>query len=773
MVYNRYKLSQAINITSLLIAFSLGLLPLYSSVYVHSWKSSETENRLYIPLVERTPDLISIDIPCTIFDDKIYDWIIEFKGGTAFQIFKDSELGIIVGNLSRTSTTKYQYRIRSNKDNCVIQIEYIKQDHLILITQNNLTEKVVLSDELVVEVLNSIEVNPKFQDQGITVNLRTAPNSDVKETKVRLFVKYILIALILSSVIINLKSFNISKISFKILKDKYLIITLSILSFLNIALPPRIDDGWRIVEASLLRATNVYNNYLVPSPLPTGRLLARINGLALSTNYFPAIRSISVIALFFMWIVIYYLLKNIFSSDISLANIKILTSFFILFISTAFFIGLRGEIYISLIFTLGLLLIVLEKSIPKPNLINFLILSAAIALSIHQSGILMIVVLMTYFILNYKFLSLSNIVSSPFFAFTTGLSAIVLFDHNNVFSAFRNSMIYSYKFDQVGIFGDVSTFNPVGEYERFLRVFTYGSNIFTFTVILIFISFLYLILNQLKINKSKEKRDFIYILLISFTSLFIMPSKWAWYYMVFAPVILISFFYYLVNLKKRQIRTSDLLFIPLIFILTLSVENEIYPLVPSSTLNKFKEPNFFSEFLGFNLQTLILIFALVVFGSCFSKFLTNTRLYLYFVLINLSIIFILFLYGSLSPIISGFLNKSGWSYLSQNAPVKNHNSCGMFSEFGKLPSLVTTNLDFFPLFPCSSPLLFRNGIWDYPLNVIQNFNFLDQQRLAYGIKLVERKCFDFDQPFNDFCLYQSDTQSSNSLSSITILEKQY
>ena len=766
--------SQVINTVSLVLAFLVGLLPLNSSIYVHSWNSSVNENRFYIPLVERVPDSISIKLPCTIFDEKNYDWIIEFKGGTAFQINKDIKLGIVVGNFSRTATKELEYQIKErNVSNCVILIEYERQEHIILITQNGQTEKLVLSDESVVEVLNHIEVNPKFQDQEITVEIRTAPNSDVNETTLRLFLKYISILLIFITIIVNFRSFYLPKIQIKILRDKFFLITIFFLIFLNIILPPRIDDGWRIVEATVLQETNIYNNYLVPSPLPTGRLLANLNGIALDSHYFPAIRSFSVIALIIMWMIIYYTLKFLFASTISSDTIKIFTSFFIIFLSTAFFIGLRGEVYISLIFSVSILIIVLEKNISKPTIINLLFLCIVISLSIHQSGIVQLVVLLAYLLLNRKLISPREVLSSPFFAITTGASVIVLFDHNNIINVVRNSIIYSNKFDQVKIFGDVSTFNPVGEYERFIRVFSYGSQIFTFVFLLILTSFLYIVYLQLKFDKSIVNKNVIIILLSSFLALFFMPSKWAWYYLVFAPVSIIVFFYYLSNLQRRKIKSSDLLFFPLVFFVTLNFKSVNYSSVPNSASSKTDQSTYLSEFLGFNVETLLLLMLIVTLASYLKKFITNFRHYLFFIYSNIFVFYMFFLSTSLYPIISAYLNQNGWNYISQNAPLKNAYTCGMFSEFEKISNVVTTNLDFFPLFPCSTPLLFHNGIWDYPLNVIQNFNFLDQQRLAYGIELETRKCFDFNQPFNDFCLYQSKPLPKNSFSTVILLEKQY
>jgi hypothetical protein len=195
--------------------------------------------------------------------------------------------------------------------------------------------------------------------------------------------------------------------------------------------------------------------------------------------------------------------------------------------------------------------------------------------------------------------------------------------------------------------------------------------------------------------------------------------------------------------------------------------------VPNSTSFKTDQSTYISEFLGFNVETLFLLIVIVILALYLKRFITHFRHYLFFIYLNIIVYFLFFLYTGLYPVISAYLNQNGWNYISQNAPLKNTYTCGMFSEFGKISSVVTTNLDFFPLFPCSTPLLFNNGVWDHPLNVIQNFNFLDQERLAYGIELETRKCFEFNQPFNDFCLYQSKPLPRNSFSTVILLERQY
>ncbi len=98
------------------------ILPLYQHKYIHTWSPSATENKLYIPLVERTPESVLVNLPCNTLKGDTYDWILEFKGGTAFQIFKDQKIGILVGNSSR-SEVKFIILIKLNQMILVVTLK--------------------------------------------------------------------------------------------------------------------------------------------------------------------------------------------------------------------------------------------------------------------------------------------------------------------------------------------------------------------------------------------------------------------------------------------------------------------------------------------------------------------------------------------------------------------------------------------------------------------------------------------------------------------------
>ena len=61
-------------ITYLLLLLGLIIiLPLYQHKYIHTWSASATENKFYIPLVERIPESVLVNLPCEILKGDTYD----------------------------------------------------------------------------------------------------------------------------------------------------------------------------------------------------------------------------------------------------------------------------------------------------------------------------------------------------------------------------------------------------------------------------------------------------------------------------------------------------------------------------------------------------------------------------------------------------------------------------------------------------------------------------------------------------------------------------
>ena len=60
-------------------------------------------------MVEQVPESVAISIPCKVLKSDDYDWLLEFRGGTAFQVFKDKNIGVLVGDSTRSTSTIYNF----------------------------------------------------------------------------------------------------------------------------------------------------------------------------------------------------------------------------------------------------------------------------------------------------------------------------------------------------------------------------------------------------------------------------------------------------------------------------------------------------------------------------------------------------------------------------------------------------------------------------------------------------------------------------------------
>ena len=79
-----------------------------------------------------------------------------------------------------------------------------------------------------------------------------------------------------------------------------------------------------------------------------------------------------------------------------------------------------------------------------------------------------------------------------------------------------------------------------------------------------------------------------------------------------------------------------------------------------------------------------------------------------------------------------------------------------FSELGLQDNTVTNSLDDYPYVPCFKPLLFEDGVWNYPEYIIQSFNLLDQQRLGFEIIIEKSICFtDYSSRDENFCVFKT------------------
>jgi hypothetical protein len=743
------------------------ILPLYQYKYIHTWSPSATENKLYIPLVERTPESVLVNLPCNTLKGDTYDWILEFKGGTAFQIFKDQKIGILVGNSSRSESKIYYFdKIESEDSSCNVEVKYTKSTHSVQVSNADFTSTSNLEADLKVEILNNILINENYADEGISLIIETIPPSDVSETPIRNIIHMNFLIVLIFSISLFVRRFKSSEFKknlYFLITDKYFYFVTLTLLVLNAVLPQNMDDGWRITESSLLRETGIYNNYIVPSPLPTGRLLALINSVFLSTNSFYLMRLPSVFTIALIWLLSVLTINKLFEGKLNLVLVKKYVSFLVILFSSAFLIGLRGEVYIALLLSLSILVIVYEKQLNKISTFQLLLTFSGLSLAIHQSGLSIAAVCLMYGLLNFKDLFRLPFILNPILLIAISSIGLAIFYANNAYSIFQSLRIYSSKFDEARIFGDVATLNPLMELERFLNIFSYKHGLFTFASLLMFLSIIfltYLLINRIIPNS--ERRLVIFIL-CSFLAIFLMPSKWAWYYMVYLPLPILGLFFFIVYFKKIKVTIwlTLLTLLPMIAVRNQNLEYNLAPIINVNLNNFFKVYTLVFQVSTFFLFLFLLVFIVRLLGR-FSYISTSLRL---FQTLNLLIVssFLILLGYKITPLLLDSQTNNRWSFIKQNVLFNSPNSCGLFSEFGVQYKTVMNSLDDYPYAPCFKPLLFNYGVWDYPEIIFQSFNILDQQRLGYEIKIESSTCInDYSNRYEEICVYRTAKNIVNS-----------
>jgi hypothetical protein len=743
------------------------ILPLYQYKYIHTWSPSATENKLYIPLVERTPESVLVNLPCNTLKGDAYDWILEFKGGTAFQIFKDQKIGILVGNSSRSESKIYYFdKIESEDSSCNVEVKYTKSTHSVQVSNADFTSTSNLEADLKVEILNNVLINENYADKGISLIIETIPPSDVSETPIRNIIHMNFLIVLIFSISLFVRRFKSSEFKknlYFLITDKYFYFVTLTLLVLNAVLPQNMDDGWRITESSLLRETGIYNNYIVPSPLPTGRLLALINSVFLSTNSFYLMRLPSVFAIALIWLVSVLTINKLFEGKLNLVLVKKYVSFLVILFSSAFLIGLRGEVYIALLLSLSILVIVYEKQLNKISTFQLLLTFSGLSLAIHQSGLSIAAVCLMYGLLNFKDLFRLPFILNPILLIAISSIGLAIFYANNAYSIFQSLRIYSSKFDEARIFGDVATLNPLMELERLLNVFSYKHGLFTFASLLLFLSIIfltYLLINRIIPN---SERRLVLFILCSFLAIFLMPSKWAWYYMVYLPLPILGLFFFIVYFKKIKVTIwlTLLTLLPMIAVRNQNLEYNLAPIINVNLNNFFKVYTLIFQVSTFFLFLFLLVFIVRLLGR-FSYISTSLRL---FQTLNLLIVssFLILLGYKITPLLLDSQTNNRWSFIKQNILFNSPNSCGLFSEFGVQYKTVMNSLDDYPYAPCFKPLLFNYGVWDYPEIIFQSFNILDQQRLGYEIKIESSTCInDYSNRYEEICIYRTAKNIVNS-----------
>jgi hypothetical protein len=307
------------------------------------------------------------------------------------------------------------------------------------------------------------------------------------------------------------------------------------------------------------------------------------------------------------------------------------------------------------------------------------------------------------------------------------------------------------------------------EFKRLMNVFSYQQGLFTFASVLVLISVLFLVYLYFSRITIRTEKYFILLVLCSFVAIFLTPSKWAWYYMSYLPIVIVGLFFLINYFLKLNIHLW-LIIIPLILSLSILNQTLQYDFAP---IINFDITNFILLFNNLFLLCsvlLLFIFILLLYKVSGKRSSTQSNIKLFqssnwIVLFSFSI---LLLYV-ISPLVLDYRKNNRWSFINQNLSLNPSSACGLFSDFGVQSHVVIDNLDNYAFFPCFKPLLFEYGVWQYPEFIIQSFNFLDQQRLGDEIIIEASTCVkDNSFRYDEICVYEtSDNKVDSSIKSIS------
>jgi hypothetical protein len=307
-----------------------------------------------------------------------------------------------------------------------------------------------------------------------------------------------------------------------------------------------------------------------------------------------------------------------------------------------------------------------------------------------------------------------------------------------------------------------------------MNVFSYEQGLFTFASLLLMISVLFLVYLYLSRIIVKSEKYFILLVLCSFGAIFLTPSKWAWYYMSYLPIVIVSLFFLINYFLKLNIRLV-LIFMPLILSISILNQTLEYSFTPIINFEITNFTIFFKILFPVYAVLLLFIFFLLSFNYWWMKTSTfsNINLFKASNWIVLSGFSILLLY-IIAPLVLDSRNNSHWSFIKQNLSLNSSSACGLFSDFGVQSQVVIDNLDNFAFVPCFKPLLFNYGVWEYPEFIVQSINYLDQRRLGYEIEIESSTCVkDYSFRYDEICLYTTSENVNDTSTKSTSLERQY
>jgi hypothetical protein len=390
---------------------------------------------------------------------------------------------------------------------------------------------------------------------------------------------------------------------------------------------------------------------------------------------------------------------------------------------------------VALLF-LGLIL-VLSKNQNSISIsaINYSFIATALALSIHQSGFILLFACIPLWIRVIKDgRNLRSHINIIYYALI--VSILIFFQNSSLFLYFKRLANFQKVNEWPQPFtGDFKWgYPPYMEYMRVLHLKLSTPSQFLF-VSLTFLVLIYL-LSNIKYFRKESNFELISLALISAPfGLILAPSKWSGHYAALLPVLFIGLV--LIMIKNRSYAFVRILFLTAcLYALLLPWKNG-----GSDTLNL---QNNFRDFIlpqileikSLYAAIIFILFLTILLISRYSNNFKSKQIDAFLA----SIVIMTPMFQIAPNLIDSFNKDKGWTFSRQmkNELFKNQETCGIYEKSTLINlgidykvDLFTFNQESYSYFPCLQPNIPDNGIWTFPNFSVGGIPVWDQQRLAY------------------------------------------
>jgi hypothetical protein len=511
--------------------------------------TNNDSNSFHLSMLNDREIDFSVKFPCAIGENQPI-WLVEFFGGPALRTELDSKsINLLVGHkdLKQIKIISFK-RDRNNLDkSCYEEILYSNSMRTFTYVNNETNQKQRILNEYQVQLDRVIKFNPELKTFDIKISVVSKSDvARVNPTKIALILMTIIVFYFScrNVSLLQMRNFSISKFT----RGKNLIFLLFIIG-LSLVTLPRGDDGWYLLMNKYFNITSNYDNYVFPSPRPSGYLHNFLNSVFAQSNTIFSTRLLSIIFTILTFILFIRVNKQLSSylGDKSSLYHKVLFSFLIL-LFIASLNSLRPESVIAFLYILILYLIMVMN---KDNLFVYsaiVIALIGLGLSTHQQATILLFAALPILVKMRNFGSKFTFDNVFILLLGSTIAIQLIFINGNIFWLLNTISRFT---EAANIASPGRFLNNYPLYSEWIRPYhLYSSGLSTqpqiFMGTLLFISSIFLIFTACKLFKSPSlKYSPVHFLAMSAglapLGLLLSPIKWSWYYAPLYLNILLSY----------------------------------------------------------------------------------------------------------------------------------------------------------------------------------------------------------------------------------------